>query len=369
MRIIRLFNKQLMDDNNKYVIDTLDIFREYRQRINSGKISIIKERLGKIAMSDEYKDYLDTTDINGITLLIYASVYSKKLNLENIVKLLIEAGANLNLQEKNGWTALMSASRNSTKSTENTVKMLIDAGCDLNLQDNDGWTALMLASRYSTKSTENTVKMLIDAGANLDLQNDNGWTAVMSSSANSASESTERTVKMLIDAGCNLDIQDASGWTALMRSVGYSGNTSTINTVRILIDGDCNLDLQNSHGFTALMVVSLIERNRSDLIKILVRAGCNPFILNNDKKTAYDILSEKNTFNEELSKIFSRKLKCRRSIYIDNTCIVCMENPANLMMNPCGHCKICKSCYDSTNKDHCVVCRSDIVNTTLVVRS
>jgi ankyrin repeat protein len=47
-------------------------------------------------------------------------------------------------------------------SKENTVKLLIDAGANLDIQNNDGWTALMFASRYST---ENTCKILIDSGA------------------------------------------------------------------------------------------------------------------------------------------------------------------------------------------------------------
>ena len=42
----------------------------------------------------------------------------------------------INQKNTEGWTALMYASRNSnTDSTEETVKMLIDAGADLNLQE------------------------------------------------------------------------------------------------------------------------------------------------------------------------------------------------------------------------------------------
>lgn len=54
--------------------------------------------------------------------------------------------------------------------------MLIDTGADLNLRNSDGWSALILASRYSDNdSTENTVRMLIEAGAELDLQDKNGY--------------------------------------------------------------------------------------------------------------------------------------------------------------------------------------------------
>ena len=59
----------------------------------------------------------------------------------------------------------MMASRNSNiDSTEKTVEMLINAKCDLDLQDKEGFTALMLATKYRhTNSSEKTVEMLTNA--------------------------------------------------------------------------------------------------------------------------------------------------------------------------------------------------------------
>src|SRR5438105_15257086 len=70
----------------------------------------------------------------------------------------------LDKREEHGWTPLMIASKNSrTKSTESTVQLLIELGADVDLQDYTGHTALMCASTYSgTDSTEQTVQMLIN---------------------------------------------------------------------------------------------------------------------------------------------------------------------------------------------------------------
>jgi ankyrin repeat protein len=213
---------------------------------------------------------ITTTDVfnqvnnEGNTALMIAARNSAKINNredaygEYIVKMLIDAGANLDIQNKYGSTALIFAADNSNHtSTENTVKMLIDAGANLDIQDENGSTALIFAvDNIGDTSTENTVKMLIDSGANLDIQDENKTTALMIAIDNigDTSADTEKNVRMLIDAGANLDIQDENGLTALMIAIDHIGDTSTENikkTVKMLIDAGANLDIQNEYGLTA----------------------------------------------------------------------------------------------------------------------
>src|SRR5690606_20342830 len=74
----------------------------------------------------------------------------------------------INLKDKHGWTALMSASKYSNKdSSIETVKLLIENGADVNLQNYDGNTALMIVSEFlKTQHAIETMKILIDNGAN-----------------------------------------------------------------------------------------------------------------------------------------------------------------------------------------------------------
>ena len=110
---------------------------------------------------------LNLQDKDGVTALMYAS----DNNHLKIVRILVGAGANINLKTKDKQTALMGVC---WKGHLEVVKALVDAGADLNLQDKDGDTALVLASKEGYLEI---VKILIDAGADLNLQDKYGNTA------------------------------------------------------------------------------------------------------------------------------------------------------------------------------------------------
>ncbi len=81
---------------------------------------------------------------------------------KDIVKMLLNKGANVNTQDGNGYTALIWAAAVGSK---DIVEMLINAGVDVNAKDNNGKTALMYAADYGDKeiiellkSTEKRIK-------------------------------------------------------------------------------------------------------------------------------------------------------------------------------------------------------------------
>jgi ankyrin repeat protein len=56
--------------------------------------------------------------------------------------------------------------------------MLLDAGADVNACDRDGYTALMMAAQYG-HGYPAIVQMLLDAGADVNAKNQSGETALM----------------------------------------------------------------------------------------------------------------------------------------------------------------------------------------------
>jgi len=83
--------------------------------------------------------------------------------------------------------------------------MLIDAGADVNLQNRNGETPLHAAIIHHNRVEPS--RILIEAGADLDVQNEDGWTPLHWA----AYKEELKIAQMLIDAGVRKDIQDNKG--------------------------------------------------------------------------------------------------------------------------------------------------------------
>lgn len=94
----------------------------------------------------------------GDTVLIIGACVAMGVD---IVSDLIEAGAPLNDQDKEGQTPLMVAARNNNL---DTVKALVNAGADLNVRDNHGFTAL---TRAAFTSDREVLHLLLSTNADL----------------------------------------------------------------------------------------------------------------------------------------------------------------------------------------------------------
>jgi ankyrin repeat protein len=98
------------------------------------------------------------------------------------VRAALEAGADVNARNKEGWPPLISAVARRSVNVE-IVRTLIDKGADINAE-NHGWTVTMYATCLShflggTPSNSRTVvQMLVDKGANVNKSDNDGHTAL-----------------------------------------------------------------------------------------------------------------------------------------------------------------------------------------------
>jgi ankyrin repeat protein len=127
---------------------------------------------------------------------------------------LLQAGANPNITDNDGETALMGAAKGGF---DGIIELLINAGASLSAQDRLGRTALHWAAVRG--DYPQAVSALVKADADLNLTQFEGWTPLMCAAA----MEHPMTVAVLLDAQAKLDVEGHSGETAITLAIerGY----------------------------------------------------------------------------------------------------------------------------------------------------
>ena len=107
-------------------------------------------------------------DANDNTLLILAAVNGNTQGVKDLLK----AGADVNIRNKWGMSALMYAAEGDHAGT---VDALLEGGADINARNNEGSTALMISAIHGCKYA---AYALLEAGADVKIKNNNGKRAV-----------------------------------------------------------------------------------------------------------------------------------------------------------------------------------------------
>lgn len=113
-------------------------------------------------------------------------------------------------RDENGNTPLLIAAQ---RGYAQMVKKLLEQGADVDARNDYGTTALMFASDYGHAEI---VRILLDHGATVNLKDVRGHTALMFA----ANKGYEEIVEMLLEAGADAGIKDREGHTAIYFAEG-----------------------------------------------------------------------------------------------------------------------------------------------------
>lgn len=179
------------------------------------------------------------------------------------VEKILKAGADVNRQNNNKQTALMSAAEN--RNIE-SVKLLLDANADISVKDLGEMTALLHAVKSG--SLEIT-KFLYEKGGKKDFSDDSAAAIALSYAASNAQPEM---MKFLLQAGINPNVKGKYGSTAIT----MAAMRKSVETVRLLIENGADVNLFSSQTQSPLEWAA--QYGSTEIVKILIaaRANVNP---------------------------------------------------------------------------------------------
>ena len=210
--------------------------------VRLSNLEVVKELIAAGAKADD-------KDNHGLTVLMSAAENQDA----DVLRYFVKRGVPLDRENDEGASALLIAAR---EGRSENLRLLIDAGAAVDLGQSDLNAALVLTVRHSDAST---LKFLLKLGAEANAKDDD-TTALMFA----AEYSTPEGIKALIDAGAEVDAVNRAGWTALMHA-------NEVEHVRVLLNAGANMAIKNNDGDTVLAMA--IRYGQEDVVQLLKSRG------------------------------------------------------------------------------------------------
>ncbi|KAL5603697.1 hypothetical protein FOVSG1_006447 [Fusarium oxysporum f. sp. vasinfectum] len=249
----------LLDQGAQVGVDDLVRFA------GNGNIEVVKMLLEKGADAT-------VVDKDGWMPLLLAS----RNGYSEMVKLLLEKGADATAADKDGWTPLHEASWNGHLEI---TKMLLEKGADATVADKDGSTPLHLASR---RGHLETARMLLQKGADATAADKDGSRPLDEASWNGHLE----IAKMLLEKGADATAADKDGSTPL-HEASWNGH---LEIAKMLLEKGADVAAANKYGSMPLHQAS--RNGHLETARMLLQKGADATATNEDGWTPLHLASQ-----------------------------------------------------------------------------
>ncbi len=225
---------------------------------------------------NDFEPNINLRNSMGQTALMAVALYPGG---EEVMKLLIEAGADVNLPDLKGATAIFVEV---FLNRGDIFDELLRHGADVNIQDRRGDTPLINAVR---KKNQTAVHKLLKAGANVNQQNNVG--AGDTALHHCVTHHLQHGLVELLVGGTDPNISTKDGVTPLMIA-SFEGFTQFVCGL-VLAGADVNKQANN--GKTAMILAAV--KGHADCVKLLIQAGAGLDATDEDGASAILTASQK----------------------------------------------------------------------------
>ncbi|AKI79829.1 putative ankyrin repeat protein [Acanthamoeba polyphaga mimivirus] len=235
----------------------------------------------------------------------------KKINKNNPLR--------INRQNSKGWSALMIASITCGEwCSIETVRLLLEHGADTNIQEKNslslddikypyvhmislinkimrqknsnsenGFTALSLVCAVlDTGESIEVVKLLLKYGANIDSINNCGETALIIACQNSKYFHSIFVIDLLLQNNTNILHKDNNGFTALIHAASHC----PLSIIKLLVKNGSDVNATDNKGNSVLMYAT---KNNINIVLYLLKKGANINHKNNDNNNVLHFASKR----------------------------------------------------------------------------
>ena len=247
---------------------------------------------------------INAQDADGTAPLMHAVVNAGA----DCVKLLLDKGADPNLSNKAGATALMWAVGDLKK-----VQLLLDKGAQVNVVSKDGNSLLRMA--LNLPDALPVVKALLAKGAEVNQADKNGITPLMIAGFTGKME----IIQLLLAKGADPKAKSKFGFTYLMAITNSTNlaavkwalenglevkdkkedlltrpaDNGALDIVQVLLTKGANPNVPDSLGYTPLLHAVLTESSSLEMVKLLLEHGADAKVKAKDGLTALSFAKRK----------------------------------------------------------------------------
>ena len=215
---------------------------------------------------------IDATNSEATTALQGASANGHMA----VVAYLLRNGANIQHVNENGSTSILIASN---YGFAEIVQLLIDKGADLQYRDSRGWAPI-----HRCYDHPETTDVLLKNGAEVNSVTEAGFTPLYLAACNNHSE----VVKMLLSYNPDLGITSTNDYDAI-DTLNAALENGSVEVIRLLLEARAEIDHQTHRNNFLLQYA--VSRNQEDVLRILMEYNPNVDFVDKDGDTALNCIN------------------------------------------------------------------------------
>lgn len=258
-------------------IDIINLLLDCEAEINEEDLSTIRSSTAlSCAAAKGLKDIVSclikrNANVNRPEDVVERPVYvAAREGHHEVVELLIDAGAVMNIFNHSGWSPLHTAYDH-----PEVAHILLKKGADLNRASHDG-TPLHLASKWNYPEV---VKVYLQYKPDLEIKIEtNDYYHGMAALCIATAQGNTEIVRMLLEHGAKPDQQSPKGEFPLLYALCLSSNRESEDITEALLDYNASLSMRNDYGDTALHYIR--SHTPVSVVKLIVNAGADLEISN-----------------------------------------------------------------------------------------